>query len=49
MILLTILITNLFMCGLGAFLGYWQGFSRGKREGWLAGRSVMRVKLNAVK
>jgi hypothetical protein len=25
------------------FIAYWKGHSRGKREGWHAGRSLMRV------
>jgi len=49
MILLTILLTNCFMAGLGLFLGYWLGHRDGKREGWIAGRSLMRVNLNEVK
>jgi hypothetical protein len=28
---------------LAAFSAYWAGFNRGKREGWHAGRSLMRV------
>jgi hypothetical protein len=42
-ILLLIFITNCFMAALGGFFGYWQGFNRGKREGWIAGRSLLRV------
>lgn len=28
---------------LAAFSAYWSGFNRGKREGWIAGRSLMRI------
>jgi hypothetical protein len=43
MILLTILITNCVMAGLGLFFGYWIGHRDGKREGWIAGRSLLRI------
>ena len=25
------------------FYAYWQGYNRGKREGWHAGRSLLRI------
>jgi hypothetical protein len=28
------------------FYAYWKGFSAGKREGWVAGRSLMRIPMN---
>jgi hypothetical protein len=28
------------------FVAYWKGYSRGKREGWHAGRSLMRIPIN---
>jgi len=31
------------------FVGYWKGFARGKREGWIAGRSLMRVPMDMSK
>ena len=26
-----------------AYMSYWSGYNRGKREGYVAGRSIMRV------
>jgi len=31
---------------LAAFSAYWAGFNKGKREGWHAGRSLMRIPMN---
>jgi len=31
---------------LAAFAAYWAGFNNGKREGWIAGRSLMRITMN---
>jgi len=37
------LVVALFGLPLVAFASYWQGFNNGKREGYIAGRSLMRV------
>jgi hypothetical protein len=31
---------------LAAFSAYWTGYNRGKREGWHAGRSLMRIPMD---
>jgi hypothetical protein len=28
------------------YVAYWKGFTAGKREGWIAGRSLMRIPMN---
>jgi hypothetical protein len=34
---------------LAAFSAYWAGFNKGKREGWVAGRSLMRIPMDTSK
>ena len=34
------------MTPIAIFYAYWKGFSVGKREGWIAGRSLMRIPMN---
>jgi hypothetical protein len=34
---------------LAAFSAYWAGFNKGKREGWHAGRSLMRSPMDTSK
>ena len=31
------------------FVAYWKGYNKGKREGWHAGRSLMRIPLDMSK
>jgi hypothetical protein len=31
---------------LAGFTAYWSGYNRGKREGWHAGRSLMRIPMD---
>lgn len=31
---------------LAAFYAYWSGYNRGKREGWHAGRSILRISMD---
>ena len=28
------------------FMAYWKGYNRGKREGWISGRSLMRIPMD---
>lgn len=37
------------MTPLVVFYAYWKGYSRGKREGWHAGRSLMRIPMDMSK
>lgn len=34
---------------LAAFSAYWAGFNNGKREGWISGRSLMRIPMDTSK
>ena len=31
------------------FVAYWKGHANGKREGWIAGRSLMRIPMDTSK
>lgn len=31
------------------FVSYWKGYAKGKREGWHAGRSLMRIPMDMSK
>ena len=37
------------MTPLVVFVAYWKGYNKGKREGWHAGRSLMRIPLDMSK
>jgi hypothetical protein len=37
------------MTPLVVYVAYWKGYTKGKREGWHAGRSLMRIPLDMSK
>jgi hypothetical protein len=37
------------MTPLVVFVAYWKGYNKGKREGWHAGRSLMRIPMDMSK